>query len=89
MNANLPVPERTLPRESAERIRSAIMFAEPDRDRHASRWMLGLAAAVVVIALLATAVVLWPGASRTQVVATPTRWSERTGRVLPDRHRAR
>jgi hypothetical protein len=72
MNANLPVPERTLPRESAARIRSTIMFAEPDRDRPTSRWMLGLAAAVVVIALLATAVVLWPGTSRTQVVATPT-----------------
>ena len=72
MNTNLPVPERTLPRESADRIRSAIVFAEPEPDRRASRWLLGLAAAVVVIALLATAALLWPGASRTQVVATPT-----------------
>lgn len=73
MNTQLPVPERTLPPESADRIRTAVLFDELDpRGRRANRWLLGLAAALVVIALLATAAVLWPSARQTQVVATPT-----------------
>ena len=73
MNTHLPVPERTLPPKSADRIRSAIMTDDPGRRLRLSRtWLLPLAAALVVIALLATAVVLWPRASRTQIVARPS-----------------
>jgi hypothetical protein len=72
MNTDLPVPERVLPPQAADRIRAAILSEEPERDRSVSRWMLGLAAAVVVIVLLTAAALLWPGASRTQIVATPT-----------------
>ena len=73
MNTHLPVPERTLPPQSADRIRSAIMADERGGRRSWSRsWLLPLAAALVVIALFATAVVLWPGTSRTQIVARPS-----------------
>lgn len=75
MNTQLPVPERTLPRESADRIRTAILFEELDpraRNRAVNRWLLGLAAALVVVALLATAAVLWPSTRQTQVVERPT-----------------
>jgi hypothetical protein len=73
MSANLPLPERTLPPESAERIRTAILSEELDRrDHRANRWMLGLVAALVVVALLATAALLWPATPETQVAKPPS-----------------
>ena len=73
MNTQLPVRERTLPPQSADRIRAAIMADEPGaRLRWSRTWLLPLVAALVVIALLATAVVLWPRTSRTQIVARPS-----------------
>ncbi len=74
MKTYLPVPERTLPDESARRIRSAITADRlDDGERRPGRaWLVPLAAALVVIALVATAVVLWPNAPRTEVAATPT-----------------
>ena len=74
MKTHLPVPERTLPPESARRIRSTITADRLDDDdrRTAPTWLVPLAAALVVIALMATAVVLWPNAARTEVAATPS-----------------
>jgi hypothetical protein len=73
MNTQLPVRERTLPQQSADRIRTAIMADEPGaRLRWSRTWLLPLVAALVVIALLATAAVLWPRTSRTQIVARPS-----------------
>jgi hypothetical protein len=73
MNTNLPVPERTLPPESAERIRTAIMSDEPELDpRRVSTWMLSLVAVVVLLALVATALILWPRASQSEIAATPS-----------------
>ena len=73
MNTQLPVRERTLPPQSADRIRAAIMADEPGaRLRWSRTWLLPLVAALVVIALLATAAVLWPRTSRTQIVARPS-----------------
>jgi hypothetical protein len=73
MNTHLPMPERTLPPQSADRIRAALMADKPGTRLRLSRtWLLPLAAALVVIALFATAVVLWPRTSRTQIVARPT-----------------
>lgn len=73
MKTHLPVPERTLPPPSAERIRAAIMVGRlDDRPRPSTSWRRPLAAALVVIALMATAVILWPRAARTEVAATPS-----------------
>ena len=73
MNTQLPVPERTLPPESAERIRLALLKDEPEVDTRRVRiWLLPLAAVLVVIALVATAVVLWPRTSRTEIARTPS-----------------
>ena len=74
MNSNPPLPERALPPLSADRIRAAIMVEEPKTSgRWSSRtWLLPIAAVLVVIALLATAVVLWPRTPETQVVARPS-----------------
>jgi hypothetical protein len=73
MNTHLPLPERTMPPESAERIRAAILFEELDRrERRANRWMLGLAAALVVVALLAVAAVLWPAAPEPRIAERPS-----------------
>ena len=73
MNTQLPVPERTLPPESAERIRLALLNDEPEVDTRRVRiWLLPLAAVLVVIALVATAVVLWPRTSRTEIARTPS-----------------
>lgn len=74
MNTELPLPERTLPPESADRIRAVIMSDEPDagQRRPLPTWVIPLAAAVVLVALLAAGAVLWPRTSRTEVVATPS-----------------
>lgn len=74
MKTHLPVPERTLPPESARRIRSTITAdrLEDDARWTTHTWLVPLAAALVLIALMATAVVLWPNAARTEVAATPS-----------------
>ena len=73
MNTQLPVPERTLPAESAYRIRTALLVDELELgDRRRSTWLLPLAAVLVVVALLAVAAVLWPRTSKTEVARTPT-----------------
>ena len=72
MKTHLPVPERTLPPESARRIRTSLTADRlDDGERPPARWLVPVAAALVVIALMATAVVLWPNAARTEVAATP------------------
>ena len=74
MKTNLPVPERTLPPKSADRIRAAVMFDEPDRAgrRSMRMWIVPVAAVLVVVALLAAAAVLWPRTSQTEVAVTPS-----------------
>jgi hypothetical protein len=81
MNTSLPVPERTLPPESAKRIRIAIMIDEPEVDpRRVSTWMLALVAVLVVLALVATALVLWPRTSQSEIAATPSASATPTAR---------
>ena len=73
MNTQLPVPERTLPPDTADRIRAILVDEPVRRDRRTVRtWIVPLAAVLVVIALVATAVVLWPRTSRTEIARTPS-----------------
>ena len=80
MKTNLPVPERNLPPESANRIRAAVMSDEPDDAgrRSVRTWIVPLAAVLVVVALLAAAAVLWPRTSQTEVAVTPSASPNRT-----------
>ena len=74
MNTELPVPERTLPPESAERIRTALMSDEPEAGNvgPCRPGSLPLAAVLVLVALLAAGAVLWPRTSRTEIARTPS-----------------
>ena len=73
MNTHLPVPSAPCRRSRPTGSAPQSWPIERDaRGRWPRTWLLPLAAMLVVIALFATAAVLWPRTFRTQIVARPS-----------------